>query len=312
MPTADLFSNFNLQMLNLWVGLCRGEAGLPSDLRALGFKAKWIELEFQNSKGSAVKPELIIASDQLGHALLMEWKEGQNADRDQLRRYADVTPGDLVQKAALSTQEAKSADTCLLGLDDHSPRLTISLDEAGLPFPLLSVASDGISLAHNRFAEPNLTDIFYPKLPIKMSRIPTQLIPFDHNSETWEIAERVMPQVVRYMTDGLPRFTLDQLAKDTVPVWDALLSDDYQRNLKVKIQQVVHDASRHEFAQYIRRDQPAAAKRGGPTWDITYNPTSLPFDKRTREFQKLKTLQADLIEALRTNKRNPLQLSLGL
>jgi hypothetical protein len=115
MRMANQSSDFNLKMLNLWIGLCRGEAGLPLDIRHLGYKHKWIELRFLNSHGEDVKPELIIASDRIGHTVLLEWKAGANTEQDQLRRYSGVDQQDLVQKVALTPVEASSHDTCVLG-----------------------------------------------------------------------------------------------------------------------------------------------------------------------------------------------------
>ena len=40
MATGDAFLKFDLAMLNLWIGLCRG-AGLPRNLRELGYTDKW-------------------------------------------------------------------------------------------------------------------------------------------------------------------------------------------------------------------------------------------------------------------------------
>jgi hypothetical protein len=66
--------------------MCKGAKELPGDLRRLGFLDRAVEMGFQNSARELVVPELIIASRQVRHALLFEWKEGANADADQLRR----------------------------------------------------------------------------------------------------------------------------------------------------------------------------------------------------------------------------------
>jgi hypothetical protein len=305
-------SEFNLRMLNLWIGLCRGEAGLPLDIRHLGYKHKWIELQFKNAQGESVKPELIIASDRFGHAIMFEWKEGANTEQDQLRRYAGVTSQDLVQKAALSPSEASSHDTCVLGLAEHAHRLSMSISQSGYDFPLLVLEDDGISLRLNEFVRQELTQVFNPKLSLDLSKVPTQIVPFDHNSEFWEIAEQVIPQIIEYMCRGAPRFTLEQVANDCVPVWQVVMAPGYKRELKVKMKQVIDDATRHEFQGYFRLDHKTMGRTHSPTWQITYNPNDLPFDKRSREYRKLATRQRDFIEALKTGKRKPVQLPLDI
>ena len=306
------FSHFNLTMLNLWIGLCRGEAGLPPDIRHLGYKHKWVELQFPNSQGESVKPELIIASDRVGHTVLFEWKEGANTEQDQLRRYARVDSNDLVQRAALSPDEAAAHDICVLGLEEHAERLSIGVSQSGYTFPLLVLEEDGISLHLNQFTKQELTRIFEPKLFVDLSKVPTQIVPFDHNSEFWEIAEHIIPQIVEYMCRGTPRFTLEQVANDCVPVWEVVMAMEYKRELKIRIKQVIDDAARHEFQDYFRPNRTVRERIHSPTWDITYNPSDLPFDRRSREYKKLATRQRDFVEALRTGNRTPLQLSLDI
>ena len=306
------FSNFNLNMLNLWIGLCRGEEGLPPDIRHLGYKDKWIELQFSNSENETVKPELIIASDRLRHTVLLEWKEGANTEQDQLRRYAGVASEDLVQKASLSPNETLAHDTCVLGLEKYADRLSIGVSQSGYSFPLLIIDEDGISLHVNEFTKQELSRVFDPKLPLDFSKVPTQFVPFDHNSEFWEIAEHVIPQIVEYMCRGAPRFTLKQVATDCMPVWQAVMAPGYKKELRTKIEQVIDDAARHEFRGHFKRHRSVKKRTHTPTWQITYNPNDLPFDKRSREYRKLSTLQRDFVEALRTGERSPLQLSLGI
>ena len=305
---ANQFSNFNLLMLNLWIGLCRGEAGLPTNMRKLGYKERWIELEFQNSRGEMVKPELIITSNKLNHTLLLEWKGGSNTDDDQLRRYAGICPNELVQQAAVTPAEASSHDTCIVGTKENASRLAMGINQK-YSFPLLAVHDDGVSLELNQFNQSELNKTFSPKLTFDISKTPTQLVPFDHNSEFWEIAERIIPQIIQYMTQAASRFTLDQLARECVPVWEVTMAPAYKKQLKTKIMQVVDAAAQHEFNQYFARDH-NAAKRIGPAWNITYNPNKLRFNKRSSEYRKLLTIHVKFIEALRTGIREPRQLTL--
>lgn len=306
------FSNFNLQMLNLWIGLCRGEAGLPNDMRKLGYKDKWIELEFPNSQGQNVKPELIISSDNVAHTVLFEWKEGANTDADQLNRYAGVVSSDLVTKASLDRNEATAHDVCILGLIENKQRLQVGITKGNHPFPLLIVCADGISLEYNCFKKQNLSNAFTPKLNVNFSMLPTQIVPFDHNSQHWEIAEHIVPQIIEYMSRGEPCFTLDQIAQDCVPVWAAVMAPGYKKMLETKMTQVIDAAVKHEFHYYIKRDREAARRVKGPIWKIVYNPNSLQYDKRSREYKKLAKLQEQFITALRTGNHQPVQLHMDI
>jgi hypothetical protein len=307
-----IFSNFNLSMLNLWLGLCRGEAGLPQAIRNLGYRHKQVELTFQNSSGKSVKPELIIATSHLSHTILFEWKTGPNTDSDQLERYARVQKDDLIHQANLQPAECSSHDTCIVGLDENADRLAIGIKKGGYLFPLIVVESDGLLLKMNRFAVQSLTDVFSPKLDIDFNIIPMSIIPFDHNSQSWEIAQTVIPQIVHYMASADSMFTIDNLGADCTPLWKVYLSSDYRRTLSLKIQRVVEEAADHEFNAYLRRDRGAEGRSHSPTWQIVYNPRKQTFDKRSGDYRKLRSLAEEFIEALRTGKRNPDQLTLDL
>lgn len=296
-------------MLNLWIGLCRGEAGLPTDIRRLGYKHEWIEYEFQNSIGEPVKPELIIASDRYSHAVMFEWKEGPNTEGDQLKRYSMVVSDDLIKKAALNPSVASVHDVCIVGLINHIPRLSKGIKNGNYSFPLIGVEEDGLSLQENDFAVNELTGVVSPKLAIDFSKVPTQLVPFDHNSQYWEIAERIIPQIIVYMTRGEPRFILEKLLDDCAPVCKSVLAPSYRHDLATKVQHVINEASRHEFKGFFKRDKKSESRTHSATWEIKYNPMALLFDKRSVEFRKLQRLQAQFINALRTGKRNPSQLS---
>lgn len=305
---GNMFSNFNLKMLNLWIGLCRGEIGLPKDIRMLGYKDKWIELEFQNSRSDHVKPELIISSDRIGHTVLFEWKEGGNTDSDQLNRYADISSNDLVSKAMLAPTEVATHDICVIGLIENKKRLEVGITKGNHMFPLLAVQDDGISLEVNAFKEKRLSSVFSPKLMIDFSLIPMHIIPFDNNSELWEIGECIVPQIVEYMSRNEPAFTIDQIATDCVPTWARVMAPAYKKELKTKIIQVIDKAANDEFRSYIQRDVASASRVGMITWKIIYNPNSQTFDKRSREYKKLAKQQEKFITALKTGERR-LQLA---
>ncbi len=59
---------------------------MPRQFRILDYGNKWIELRFANADNEQVVPELIVASRQIDHTILFEWKGGPNTEADQLRK----------------------------------------------------------------------------------------------------------------------------------------------------------------------------------------------------------------------------------
>ena len=308
---SSQFSNYNLFLLNTWIGLCRGVVGLPREIHSLGYREQWIELRFQNSEDRTVRPEVILSSSLQYHTLLLEWKEGPNTDDDQLERYSFVTTQDLIQRVFIPPDDATNHDVCIIGLAEHEDRLRIGIRNGGYSFPLLLIEKDGFSLSMNQFTASEVTKVFTPKLVIDFNKAPTQIVPFDHNSEPWEIAERIMPKVIEYMFKRIPIFLLEQLANDRMPLWN-IMDPGYKGDLRRKIQCILEDAERHEFQGYFSRNRSVESRTHSPTWQILHQPSSMKFDKRSREYRKLITRHRRFINALRTGKRQPLQLALEM
>jgi len=305
---ASDYLSFSLQLLNLWIGLCRGAAGLPSDLRRLGYNDRWIEHGFINSNGEKVVPELILRSIRAKHTMLLEWKEGKNTDPDQLRRYLDVTKEDLTQRPFIDPRAASSFDVAIIGKAEFAERLRLGIDKGEHDFPLLLVESSGIRLDMNQFSNDSLNAVFEPRLRIDFSKVPTSFVPFDGDSDLWVVADCVISKIVEYMLRGQPHVLLGRLAEDTVPTW-GIMSPQHQKHLRNnKIFQVVEQAARYEFRKYLKRNHQVERVKHTPTWDILNNPLDLGADRRSRGFRTLQDQKEGFVEALRTGKRRALQL----
>lgn len=302
MVMANLSSAFNLTLLNLFIGLCRGVYGLPSDFKNNGYIDKWVEFKFSNSENQIVQPEIILSSDKIEHSLLFEWKSGYNIDPDQLQRYSKITAQDLQQRAFLSRRSSSRHDVVIIGKEENIERIILGVRKSGCDFPVLSVSDRGLSLKDNHFNCTELTRIFNPDFIINMDVIPTSFIPFDRDSELWIVAEKAMPKILEYMSERKPRILLDEFAKDIVPAW-VIMDNNFKKDLKNKIYNILDKASNNEFREFLKYNLLMKRKTGTPTWEIIYNPLDLQFDKRQAAYRRLHKLQEDFIEALRKGER---------
>jgi hypothetical protein len=300
--TNESLASFNLRMLNLWIGLCRGAAGLPKELRKLGYQDKAIEFAFNNSKNEAVVPELIACSRPLKHTMLLEWKSGNNTDDSQLKRYANVTSADIRGRVAAATGAHDSHDVVVVGEASRCERLEKGLS-GKYSFPLLGVDSSGIALRLNTFVEPRLARVFSPKLQINESRWPVSFVPFESTSPLWVVAESVIPAVLESFHSGDSVLLLNALLPEVVDAWN-IMSDAEQKRMRTAVQQVITAAARRHFSRFLKRNREYERTRRSIGWDIVNNPLDLTSSRKSREFRRLKTLQFDFIEHLRTGKDN--------
>src|SRR5687768_11014213 len=173
MATGNWFLDFNLKMLNLWIGLCKGDRGLPTAIHELGFKQHGIEQKICNPDGSLCVPELIAYSRRLLHTLAFEWKSGRSTEDDQLSRYARLTAKALVDAAYVPKEAAKTFDVVMVCQAEHVDTVKIGIEKGSYNFPLLAVDGTSMRLVLNRFRCDKLNDVFSPGLEIDFASAPT-------------------------------------------------------------------------------------------------------------------------------------------
>jgi len=280
------YPSFNLQMVNLIIAMCRGNPDVPSLLAGLGYTEFCIELQFANSENQAVRPEIIICSEDNGHTILWEWKSGGSLDQDQLRRYAGVTTEDMRERAHVPPGACESLDVALVVPDSKTIDCTRILEEWEFAFPLIEKAEDGICLVGNAFCVEELNGGLAAKLIINFGELPLHYVPFDSETPLWVYSGRVGQKLIEYMHKRVPRVILAELASEVIPAWSSV-SPQQRGEYKAKLRDTLDDMAGHEFALFLRRNRGIAAMTGQPTWDILQNPLDEGHDKRTHVFKSL-------------------------
>ncbi len=286
--------HFELALLNLFIGMCRGTRGLPRDLFELGYRAHWIELLFSNDDLEQVCPELIIASASCRNTILFEWKSGANTDADQLRRYSRVSSANLVDRAWIRPgQAAETHDITLVGQEEHADRLLIGVDTGGYHFPVVVADADGLRLIRNAFRRDELNRVFTPRLAVRWDQVTRSFVPVDMKSRLWEVAEVVIPHIVAHMQARVPHVTIERLCSDTFRwSWD-MMGRPGRDQLKSRVGIVVDEALKGEFGAYMRMD------RGHVRIDFVANPLDVASEKRVAAYRRLQAAQRNLLAVLR-------------
>jgi len=285
--------SLNLQLLNLFFGMCRGTHGLPLTLHNLGYIPELVEASFNNSEDRPVAPELIIASAQIHHTVILEWKSGANTEADQLQRYSRVIPADLITKAYVHRSKCETHDVAVIGRDEHRLTIPIGIANPGYPFPVLVTTPQGMEIIHNTFSSAP-TDAAFRPLVINWDTLPTTFFPLDSDSALWEFAEHAIPYVLEDMVGGSPRILLDELGRRMVPLWSRM-RPDYRGLLKTKIQEVMNHAAQSEFGTHLQRGT-ARGAIGAPHWDIINNPLVGAADKRQKAWKSMLKKHQALID----------------
>ncbi len=282
--------------------MCKGTHGLPTTLHALGYIPEAVETTFSNSEDRNVSPDLIIASAQIHHTLVLEWKSGANTETDQLQRYSRIAPLDLIAKAYIHVNKCATHDVAIVGRDKHRETLPIGVQQGEYQFPVMVTTSQGMEIIYNEFSNVPTNSVFSPLL-VNWVTLPTTFFPLDADSDLWEFAEQAIPIVLEEMSNGVPSIALDDLGKKMFRgMWDRM-RPDYRGLLKQKIQKVIDQASRGQFSKHLQRNTTARAVSQSLRWDVLENPLIGAADKRQKAWKAMLKKQETLIDYFKDENR---------
>jgi hypothetical protein len=280
--------HFNLKVLNVWIGLCRGVPGLPPDLRLLGYEDAAIERSFQNQAGGTVVPEVIARSEPERHAILVESKSGSNLDEDQLQRYSEVSSQDLVERAFIPPAAAEACDTAIVADDQHVAQLLEALNGCGHAMPLLAVTETGISLKANGFQRNPIGEAFTPELPISWADVPLMYVPIDAESKAWEVADVVIPKAIAHMGQRVPQVGVEQLSQEACQLSWGQIGPTGRSGIQARVREVLKDASTEELSEWLVFDE-----RGSGHVKFQNNPFSAAPRLQTASLGRIQRAQED-------------------
>ena len=288
--------SFNVELMNLFIGMTRGVAGLPRDLAQLGYITRCIEFRFANGAGEQVHPELILSSGRLGHSLLLEWKSGPNTEADQLRRYAGVTARSLRANAYLRVEECRQHDITVVGRAEHEERIAIGVERFN--FVLLMRTDEGLRRVRNAFAVPELNEVINPVIAVDWSLVPRGFFPVDDSSELWEFAQEILPTVLIMLGNRDERIVFTNLARQVFKLWDSI-DANYQGRLREKILNVMNLAIAGPLNNLLRANRAARGRIPEQTWDVIDNPLIGTRDQRSAEWRRMRRTVSDFVRELR-------------
>lgn len=282
--------------------MCKGVHGLPKDLNELGYRDKYIEYRFSNSEHETVVPDLIVASEQTGHTILFEWKSGCNTDEHQLRRYSKVQERDLREIAFLNNKETVKHDVAIAGKEKCKDRIRIGIERGAYSYPIILISPSRMYLSLNTFCVSELNERLTAGIQIILDESPQYFVPFDRESELWEVAEAILPKVLDLLNKRSRFIPCSDIAKETFPCWD-IVSDSYRSDLKKKILRVMKEAADNELSEYFSYKKPDGHILREAAWQILVNPADQTPDRRFIVWKKIQGAHAELIKSLKTGER---------
>lgn len=298
----------HLDLVNLTIAFCNRVQGVEPVLAKLGYSVRSVEFSFQNTAGQSVKPDVILSCYSLNDALLFDCKSGKDPKIEQLKRYQGVIRDDLIERAFVqsSSRGDLSFDTTVFCVDEYFGPIKDAMESEGFVFPILALCSDSVKLKANHFGRQEVDIAFSNGVTVDRNAIPGEFVPFDDESEDWEIAERVIPKIIEYMHQNRAHFSISALASDVIRMWDMFFPSERSR-FKKQISNVVRLAARNQLKGYIVFDKTVKSRMPEDVWQIASNPLRKQLGKRSKEWQKLQRLGREFVHMLRTGEKFPVQ-----
>ncbi|MFJ2476353.1 hypothetical protein ACIOWI_25810 [Streptomyces sp. NPDC087659] len=277
--TAD-----RLMPINALLGLCTPYDVNPSPLSAAGFRWVGLEVPLRCGDGGKVVADAVLVHDAAAHLVICEAKSGNNIEVEQAHRYSKITPQTVVHAVSLTLPRAvePSIEVLYLGLDAYSDRMTLSLESAEVPYPLLSVADKSIKLLRADGASTHLRNAL-PGTGVDLIAPPVTYIPFDHDSEVDDFINPVRAHLVRATASGETEISIRALTERSCPYF---LS--YGQAARAQFIKKVQRAARQIAAELPATYAYAEAPGGGEGYiRILRTPEAFDARGRTQAYQAL-------------------------
>jgi hypothetical protein len=300
---GESMTNFskNVLILRSLIALCKRDIKLPSVLYDLGYTQIAMDKTIRLAEDKLVMPDLIISSRKENHSIVWESKSGRNIDNDQARRLASIEAKVFRDQLMFNVKIEEDfvfdvAYACDSGQCENIKfdleRSSKEISSVGA-FPLVGFhESSGIKKHSGKFNRANIDKVLTDGLGIDLIKVPTEYLRFDKDSPLSEIAPYVMTNIVAYATRQEPRFSAEQIAKDSYgSSWDYIYSSAIKNEIAKKIENMLFNARQNELVGYLTK--PGTGKNlRSPKWSLSYsNRRGTAFPSR-----RLKKLQKQCIE----------------
>lgn len=312
----------NYEFINAFAGLCEDLKNWPNDLYKMGYRIVAVEPSFKNSTRGIVNPELVIASDDKNHSILIESKSG-TLDGNQHDRYRDVSAEDLAQGGNLpiSKKETHIFDISYLCDDSNETSVKKALAEKQSSFPLVNMnhkfeEATWIKKKSGDFNETDVDKLFTKGIKIPHNYPPVSLIPIlsDPDFPDYLVAKMLLPQVVKFMVEGRRIFEVPTLLSEAIPyhLWDCFDKKEKDKIIN-KVTRILSMVSRDALKPYIRRvgiEEGGEVRGAVSRFKVVNELYKLSASERTNTLKKLKTISELVVNDLKEGKKSDYQTSM--
>jgi len=186
---------------------------VPADagLQLVGLEIPCVALD------GVVVVDVVLANPDTGHLVACEAKSGSNVEVAQARRYQALDARTVVRSAFVTLRQRVDPrlEVIYAAMAENRERMLLSLSEACVQFPLITVSRKEIALDNAEAASRMLQDAF--DAPLSLAAPPPAFIPFDHESSVKEVRPHVNAALVAALPERAPMISITSLTERAAP-----------------------------------------------------------------------------------------------
>jgi hypothetical protein len=236
--------------INALIGLATPDGLNRAVLAEAGFEIAGLEIPCLTDAGTVVI-DVVLANRATGQLVACESKGGSNVEVAQAKCYEALLARTVVRSTlvTLRTRVEPTLEVLYAAMADNRDRMLLSLSEAGVRFPMLSISRRAIELCNDGNASSTLRDAF--RSPLELIAPPGRYIPFDHESSPEIIKPYVKAALVAALSQQMSMISDGSLTERVAPHYP-LYAVKAQNRLKKLVGQVASElaASNPETFQY--------------------------------------------------------------
>lgn len=231
-------------LINSAIGFCIKNDSWIHPLADLGYKAQLIEQTIRTeSSGKTVKPDVVATSKKTIHSVVFECKGGKTVEDEQISRYEDLTPSDLLRWIDVHTNDNFSHDVCIFNFKKNHESLDTKIN-----FPVLSLSD--ISLEKNNgFSKKEVNEKFDNPISTKSMKPPISYYPFSETEDRRVIIPHVLRAMISVLMDRKtndidvtdPESFLNEVVLLRIHKMWKILSREHQNSLRDLIKEIIKD-----------------------------------------------------------------------
>lgn len=204
-----MYANAHTRLMNKFIGLCNNTDEWPPIMYKMGYRIQLVEQKITLDADS-VTPDVIVMSNRLSHAVVVDCKSGTHIDSKQDRKYKSIMPKHLFNWLDIKEESRFKYSACYASNDSNYDKLSAHTELPFVVFGAMFIEGKG------DFAHDNLNRVLHQQISIGDKHEPTLLYPFSLDDDEYLILRHVIRALIVWLGRNCPKSYSELIKRETL------------------------------------------------------------------------------------------------